>query len=215
MHNNDNECRICLDRQDILKGQLFRPCLCRGTQAYIHEKCLRQMRSSAYQFSYKCPTCHFHYQFSRVSLARIITNPVVISIISGILIFCTVLVVALCIRQLALLCLGIRLTHKFWALSSKLVWWSVLVIGAVTMLVVLLNAADGNVPNFQIPDLHHRYFQIESPVFDKMGYTFSLSGFAFFIYSVFTTVHKFVHSQAANLGHRVLDVQLNDIIIAL
>lgn len=51
-------CRICLD--DVTEE--FTPCLCKGTQKYIHKECLQSwiyIDKRDY-----CPTCLFFYQYT-------------------------------------------------------------------------------------------------------------------------------------------------------
>lgn len=57
-------------------GRLFRPCLCSGTQKFVHEGCLEQWRySSPNDTNYwQCPTCRYHYNITRMSWARWISS---------------------------------------------------------------------------------------------------------------------------------------------
>ncbi len=54
-------CRICLDDDKIEK--MISPCLCRGTNKYVHIDCLNQWRCLSYteDSATKCPTCKFDY----------------------------------------------------------------------------------------------------------------------------------------------------------
>ena len=56
------ECRVCLGSEK--QESLFSPCLCKGSQSYIHEECLVLMRNTNEKFFYQCPTCKYNYKFS-------------------------------------------------------------------------------------------------------------------------------------------------------
>ncbi|KAI0996947.1 hypothetical protein K3495_g11238 [Podosphaera aphanis] len=65
--------------EDPTSGRLIRPCLCRGSQKYVHEGCLQQWRHAdpAYQKQqnfWECPTCKFRYRLERMAWSRIITS---------------------------------------------------------------------------------------------------------------------------------------------
>ncbi|KAF3922157.1 hypothetical protein ABW21_db0202272 [Orbilia brochopaga] len=77
------QCRICLDTStedaDPELGRLISPCLCKGSARYVHEECLRawRLQSANDQSFYKCPTCHFEYQFRRLKIAQVIASATV------------------------------------------------------------------------------------------------------------------------------------------
>lgn len=52
-------------------GRLLRPCLCKGSQKYVHEGCLQAWRySDAAQGTrnyYQCPTCKYKYRLDRMT----------------------------------------------------------------------------------------------------------------------------------------------------
>ena len=41
---SEKECRFCLDSYETISNKLISPCLCRGTQKYVHQECLNQWR---------------------------------------------------------------------------------------------------------------------------------------------------------------------------
>ncbi|KAF3911469.1 hypothetical protein ABW20_dc0106008 [Dactylellina cionopaga] len=90
------QCRICLDSTtediDPELGRLISPCRCRGSARYVHEECLRAWRlhSANSQSFYKCPTCHFEYQFRRLKIAQVIASAAVQIGITGIIFLITV-----------------------------------------------------------------------------------------------------------------------------
>ena len=57
-------------------GRLMSPCLCKGSQKYVHEGCLEAWRHASAGHSarnlWKCPTCGFQYRMSRLSIGRIL-----------------------------------------------------------------------------------------------------------------------------------------------
>ncbi|EWC47670.1 hypothetical protein DRE_03290 [Drechslerella stenobrocha 248] len=90
------QCRICLDTStedvDPELGRLISPCRCKGSARYVHEECLRLWRlHSANDLSfYKCPTCHFEYQFNRLKIAQVIASPAAQIGITGLIFLVTV-----------------------------------------------------------------------------------------------------------------------------
>eukprot|EP00967_Tisochrysis_lutea_P097161 scaffold142637_cov37-Tisochrysis_lutea.AAC.3 len=62
-------CRICYGMDnDCDEGPLFRPCLCRGTMAWVHMECLDRWRHTSVnpRSFYRCDQCHFEYRLGRV-----------------------------------------------------------------------------------------------------------------------------------------------------
>lgn len=58
-------------------GRLFRPCLCKGTQEYVHEECLAAWRHTNPDNDtnyWQCPTCQYRYNITRMSWARWISS---------------------------------------------------------------------------------------------------------------------------------------------
>jgi hypothetical protein len=59
------ECRFCLDEDD--KNRMISPCLCSGTQKWVHSTCLQQWRKKSVTNSNTsnrntcCGTCRFNY----------------------------------------------------------------------------------------------------------------------------------------------------------
>ncbi len=198
------ECRICFDGEDVNLGRLFKPCLCRGTQAYIHEGCLNQWRQQganepgqSRQF-YQCPTCHYNYRTARVWYASLLIHPIVIAIITILTILLTVVTIALLLKWLAFIFIGVQLGRNAFALTGRLIWWSILVIGFLTMLAAILK--DDTRINFG--DLRF----VDSAVIEVFGYAFSLSGFMLFIFNVYESVRKLTHSYMLQLGERIIEV---------
>lgn len=57
-------------------GRLLKPCLCRGSQRYIHEHCLRQQRTLGQRANslWKCPTCGYQFNFQRLKTQRLLQS---------------------------------------------------------------------------------------------------------------------------------------------
>ncbi|MBE7180403.1 MAG: hypothetical protein INR71_04185 [Terriglobus roseus] len=59
-------------------GRLIRPCKCKGSQRYVHEKCLEAWRHADPTYGrrnfWQCPTCKFKYRLDRMSWGRIISS---------------------------------------------------------------------------------------------------------------------------------------------
>ncbi|KAH7104673.1 hypothetical protein BKA62DRAFT_692995 [Auriculariales sp. MPI-PUGE-AT-0066] len=62
-------CRICLAgrEEEAESGRLIRPCLCRGTVAYVHVQCLNSWRKTApgAKHFWECAQCGYKYQLVR------------------------------------------------------------------------------------------------------------------------------------------------------
>ncbi|RKF80779.1 putative ring finger domain protein [Golovinomyces cichoracearum] len=68
--------------EDPTSGRLIRPCLCKGSQRYVHEGCLQLWRYADPALLqrnnfWKCPTCKFEYRLERMKWSRLIINPTV------------------------------------------------------------------------------------------------------------------------------------------
>ncbi|KAJ2895602.1 RING finger domain containing protein [Zalerion maritima] len=91
------KCRICLDEveptfetpgfmrgngkpkyvsDDPELGRLMSPCMCKGSQKYVHEGCLEAWRHASRNHSernmWKCPTCGFQYRMDRLSVGKLL-----------------------------------------------------------------------------------------------------------------------------------------------
>lgn len=134
------ECRICFDSEETPENKLFRPCLCRGTQAFVHEECLNQWRLTTHNSSsfYACPTCGYRYRIDRIWYSHFFTHKATISVITFLFIILAILFVAYFIKTAAFLFFGVKMTKNIWTLSSKLVMYAMMAIGFLTLIAVLL-----------------------------------------------------------------------------
>lgn len=60
-------------------GRLLRPCLCKGSQKYVHEGCLASWRlqdpTNKRNF-WQCPTCRYNYRLTRMTWGRYLSSTV-------------------------------------------------------------------------------------------------------------------------------------------
>lgn len=73
-HDDDSEagmlpcCRICLESDAEIGDELISPCMCKGTQQFVHRSCLDHWRSVKEGFAFShCTTCKAQYHL-RVAL---------------------------------------------------------------------------------------------------------------------------------------------------
>jgi magnesium-transporting ATPase (P-type) len=205
--DNEIECRMCLEGKDETKGRLFKPCLCKGTQGLIHEKCLKDWRMHAINSSqyFQCPTCKYKYNVGRPRLATVLMNPITITLCTILTIVIAVILMAFLIRFFMFAFIGIQLSRSAFALSGKIIWWSVLVIGFLTLLCSLFSQDEG--ANINGLDIFVRIGFDTPELVTYTGYGFSLVGFGMFIKMVYFTVEQFMKEQLDRIGERVLEVQ--------
>lgn len=62
-------CRLCFD---TFNDELFSPCLCNGSNKYIHRSCLEKWRMSNYNenTAHQCPTCKYEYRIEQSHTKR-------------------------------------------------------------------------------------------------------------------------------------------------
>jgi hypothetical protein len=206
---HSKECRICLEGEDISLGRLFSPCLCRGTQKYIHEGCLNKWRLVGNNRAfYKCPTCKYDYRISRVYYANLLFNEVTIGISTAITIILAVILGAFFIRNIIFLLIGIKLSRSVVAFSGQLIWWSVLTIGVITLLLTILTDHNHNNNLNFVGDMFFpgNRIYIDNYFFDFLGYTLSLTGFGIFIIKIYHNIKLFMYKQLNKFGERILEV---------
>jgi len=200
--SNDHECFICLDGEDISKGKLFRPCRC----SHIHEKCLDELRVRNRRWTHECPTCRYEYKMIRKWFVSLMIHPITITIISILFITISVVLMAWFIRFFSYLLIGVKLTHRAFSLSGKIVWWAVLIIGFINMIIALHDEDNDGEGVGRTRNLDFRGMYIDPYYFEFMGYGFSLMGFVVFIKSVYNLVHVRTTILMNVYGQRVLEV---------
>lgn len=95
MENNEKECRICFDTQEEPHNRLITPCLCRGSQKYIHEVCLHQWRYSDPKFFDACPTCKFKYMSEIPWYIEFLSTSTAHTIIAWVFLLCIAYIMSL------------------------------------------------------------------------------------------------------------------------
>ena len=65
-------CRICHDDEEKPENPFISPCLCDGSQRFVHRECLENWRKTSDTAAFRCPTCRYEYQFSRLPLGRVL-----------------------------------------------------------------------------------------------------------------------------------------------
>jgi hypothetical protein len=67
---------VTYESEDL--GRLLRPCKCKGTAQYVHEKCLQQWRHAdpgyAKRNYFQCPTCGFRYRLQRMGWGKMVSS---------------------------------------------------------------------------------------------------------------------------------------------
>lgn len=203
--DNDDKpcCRICFESE----GALFHPCLCNGSQRYIHQTCLEEWRNSNANNLYRCPTCHCYYRFARVLTARFLQHPITLCLSTLLVIGLSVAFVAFFIRWFCVLFFGMQLSRSAFALSTRLVWWSVLVIGFLTLMATILvedtNRNHVNIGSF-FQDVN--WYYIDGPVINFFGYSISLFGFGLFIRAVYNSIEQRIDQLLRSLGNRIVEI---------
>lgn len=60
------------------QGRLLRPCRCKGSQKYVHEKCLQAWRHADPSYGrrnfWQCPTCGYRYRLARVQWGSFVSS---------------------------------------------------------------------------------------------------------------------------------------------
>jgi RING-variant domain len=64
--------------EDPDSGRLIRPCKCKGSSRYVHERCLQTWRHADPNYGrrnyWDCPTCGFRYRLERVWIGRWVSS---------------------------------------------------------------------------------------------------------------------------------------------
>jgi hypothetical protein len=67
---------VTYESEDL--GRLLRPCKCKGTAQYVHEKCLQEWRHADPGYAprnyFQCPTCGFRYRLQRMGWGKMVSS---------------------------------------------------------------------------------------------------------------------------------------------
>eukprot|EP01113_Clastostelium_recurvatum_P012998 TRINITY_DN16812_c0_g1_i2.p1 TRINITY_DN16812_c0_g1~~TRINITY_DN16812_c0_g1_i2.p1 ORF type:complete len:232 (-),score=12.06 TRINITY_DN16812_c0_g1_i2:68-733(-) len=202
----ERQCRFCYGNDD--EGSLFSPCLCKGTQKYVHRHCLQLWRESNRAAEFRCTTCKYEYRLSRLTLATIILHPTVLFLFTLITVSCIILLASLLLNKVLILLFGIKLASRsFLGFSGKLAWWVVLAVGALTLILALFQGEDNNFMDGIMQILPELWTSAANPAsFQVMGYAFSLSGFVLFAYKVYLSIRLICQRFLEYLGNQILEV---------
>lgn len=120
-HYNPRTCRICFEvvhptteiddsiaaglftskahvryvSEDPDLGRLISPCLCKGSQRYVHEGCLQAWRQASPLSDrnfWRCPTCQFEYRLSRLKYGRWLSSKLVRALMTLLILVITVFI---------------------------------------------------------------------------------------------------------------------------
>ena len=134
-------CRICFEGDDSVNEEniLFSPCLCKGSQQYIHINCLQQWRESGHSSSMiQCPTCHYKYRSSRAFYSKILTSQPVLIIATTIIIFVFFLLLGYFLDFMVVAFLGISYKKGVIWWSLQMSRWITLVMGIILFIMLIL-----------------------------------------------------------------------------
>jgi len=75
-------CRICMQTAEEAPelGRLIRPCLCKGTMAFVHVQCLNRWRKEAHSAGafMRCQQCGYNYRLARTRVVGLASSPIVL-----------------------------------------------------------------------------------------------------------------------------------------
>ncbi|GAB5368869.1 hypothetical protein AAMO2058_001356700 [Amorphochlora amoebiformis] len=122
MNEEKQRCRICLGGRD--EGQMFSPCLCRGSMQVVHVSCLNEWRrSSANPRSYyRCEQCHYEYQLRRAWFAELLLDDSVVKTFS-VLALIGMMILSAFIALPVTYMLKVDLAEEMYRLCEWRPWW--------------------------------------------------------------------------------------------
>eukprot|EP00981_Chlorochromonas_danica_P000489 scaffold99_cov160-Ochromonas_danica.AAC.2 len=89
-------CRICQTTQSEMPEKvLIRPCLCSGSQAFVHVDCLNQWRATSSEAFTKCSICQYQYQIKRSVWTSLLSHSFTVSALCSGAFLCTCLLIGL------------------------------------------------------------------------------------------------------------------------
>ncbi len=198
---DERACRVCFESHDADEDRLFRPCLCDGTQAYIHESCLAAWRESASNPSsyYECPTCRYRYQLRRIGIYHLITHHVLLALLTPLAAASMLLLVSYALKLLAMLASSAGLIQPgaylredhFLSLSFENVAWAFILTGLVAFGVGL----EGG--ELAFPDYPSR----------SAVTLWAFIGFCYVVYRIFLKVRSGLRGLLRGAGDQVLEIK--------
>ena len=210
MENNEAKtCKFCLDSDG--SESMISPCLCKGSQKFVHRSCLDQWRFQHLNDSFvQCTICKYKYKMSRIWFASVLQHQLTISTLTFIAITSTVLFVSVFINTILMFFVGSgtilaskgQTLRSVLSVSTKIVWWSVMLIGFITMLIVIYSSED----RVQFGRLSFEVLMEPSPVVQFIFSGFSLCGFGLFCRPIYLFIRTCIELRLNQLGEHVLNI---------
>ncbi|KAI8580348.1 hypothetical protein K450DRAFT_238095 [Umbelopsis ramanniana AG] len=101
---DQKDCRICLmlsnenDHQTTAFDPLIRPCLCKGSMAYVHLQCLQRWRKESLKNQFTCEVCHYQYNLQRPFWANVIGSSFLKIFITIVLVLAIIVVLSYLVK---------------------------------------------------------------------------------------------------------------------
>ena len=197
------QCRICLDENDTPKSYIS-PCLCRGTNKYVHRSCLEtwRMQDPNGINSTKCPTCHYDYIIDDV-----ITDPVteinrmkkyILSMTCLIIKMITMFVIVVCLVTVMVYLIDMRykcFTNRGYSSYMSYIVIAILYILITPCIVCMLIYTCINIYHFNSNPLIYIPFML------LMGFMFPCIVIFIYLYEYFTEERKNIIKTIWKDGH--------------
>lgn len=81
--------------------KLYSPCLCKGSQAYVHVECLNLWRKTSAEAYSCCSVCKHKYIIERSVLADLVSSPMVLKIVTALLFSAILMLVGLAVMKMS------------------------------------------------------------------------------------------------------------------
>ncbi|KAI9286001.1 hypothetical protein BC943DRAFT_322310 [Umbelopsis sp. AD052] len=97
-------CRICLMlsnenyHEPMAFDPLIRPCLCKGSMAYVHLQCLQRWRKESFKNQFTCEVCHYQYNLQRPFWANVVGSPFLKIFITIVLVLAIIVVLSYLVK---------------------------------------------------------------------------------------------------------------------
>eukprot|EP00834_Sanchytrium_tribonematis_P003751 NODE_156_length_15158_cov_0.791553.p8 type:complete len:194 gc:universal NODE_156_length_15158_cov_0.791553:14238-14819(+) len=186
------QCRICYDSEN--QEELISPCLCKGSQKWVHVECLNEWRATSQQSFYKCPTCKYEYRVERTQWAKYVHHPYTLVALTLIIIILIILFIAYFLNFF-LYILGSGFVQNAWQISRQVVWWATIAVG-IAAFVFLTDREDFN---FNFDSLY--FFS-----FSNLMYYASFAGLSALFALVYAVVKHYCMQLLNILGEKILQV---------
>jgi hypothetical protein len=132
-----------------------------------------------------------------------ILHPITLTVITLLAVAAIIITCALLINMI-LLAIGIQMTRSVFALSGKLVWWSMMVVGIITIILTLFDGEDNRI---DVGFIIRMVSDLSSGIFGQ-GISYSLSGYGFYLFvsKLYGIIKTACMQYLSKAGADVLDV---------